>query len=216
MDMKKISRVLFIGDSITDCGRSRTDLTDLGPGYPKYVAAGWRAACPHGAPAFVNSGVSGDRTKSLLARYDTDFLPVKPDFISILIGINDAWRAFDSNDPTTCEQYAANYRELYLRLRRDFPKAFIMAMEPYLLPTDPKKAVWHPDLDPKIQAARALASEFADAYLPLDGWLFSLTVGSDITSAMLSADGVHPTEFGHRYIAAHYLDAIGFDGSVVL
>ena len=62
-------RILFQGDSITDAGRSREDLTDLGPGYPRYAAALLRERHPDREWTFINRGVSGNRTGDLLARW---------------------------------------------------------------------------------------------------------------------------------------------------
>ncbi|MDR1904210.1 MAG: GDSL-type esterase/lipase family protein, partial [Treponema sp.] len=134
--------VLFQGDSITDCGRSRTDGSDLGEGYPAKIAGLWRNLFPASPPQFLNRGVSGDRAKNLLERYDADIKALKPDLVSILIGINDTWRRYDSNDPTSSEKYEEQYRLLLQKLKRDLPSAAIVIIEPFLLNSDPAKAVW--------------------------------------------------------------------------
>lgn len=200
-------RVLFQGDSITDCDRDRTT-NDLGPGYPAKVAEVYRCLYPGSGAQFINRGVSGNRSRDLLARYEEDFLAVKPDFISILIGINDTWRGYDSADPTSAEAYEKNYRTLLEWLRRDLPQAKLMVIEPFLIPTDSQKDCWHEDLDPKIQAARKLAREYADYFLPMDG-LFQRMIVKGAGPQELSADGVHPTEAGHAAIAAEYLRLLG-------
>ncbi|MDR3248039.1 MAG: GDSL-type esterase/lipase family protein, partial [Treponema sp.] len=84
--------VLFQGDSITDCGRSRTDDGNLGAGYPAKIAEIWRSRFPGSKLKFLNRGVSGDRAVNLLERYDADFKAPKPALVSILIGVNDTWR----------------------------------------------------------------------------------------------------------------------------
>ena len=200
-------RVLFQGDSITDCGRIR-ETDDLGAGYPEKVARMYRCLYPGSGTQFINRGVSGNRSCDLLKRYEEDFLAVRPDFISVLIGINDTWRGYDSADPTSAEQYESNYRTLLERLRRDLPQAKLMIIEPFLIPTDPEKECWHTDLDPKIQAARRLAREYADYFLPMDGLFQSRIVGG-ASPAELSEDGVHPTEAGHAVIAQAYLRLLG-------
>jgi lysophospholipase L1-like esterase len=202
------SLVLFQGDSITDCGRLRADGSNLGDGYPARVAALWQNLFPGSPPAFLNRGVSGDRTHNLLERYDTDFKALKPDLVSILIGINDTWRRYDSNDPSTTETYEANYRALLTKLKTDLPEAVIVIIEPFLLNTDPAKAVWREDLDPKIHAARRLAREFADVFIPMDG-LFTRYAVEGAADADMSADGVHPTPQGHAIIAAEWHLAVG-------
>ena len=199
--------VLFQGDSITDCDRDRTT-NDLGPGYPAKVAEVYRCLNPGSGAEFINRGISGNRSCDLLARYEEDFLAVKPDFISILIGINDTWRGYDSADPPSAEAYEKNYRTLLEWIRRDLPQTKLMVIEPFLIPTDPQKDCWHEDLDPKIQAARKLAREYADFFLPMDG-LFQRTIVKGARPEELSADGVHPTEKGHAVIASEYLKLLG-------
>lgn len=190
-------QILFVGDSITDCSRNREDIHDLGPGYPSYTAKFLKEA-GYTQTEFINKGISGDRAKSLVARYDVDFKPFNPDYITVMIGINDTWRRYDSNDPTSCEAFYASYRELMLRFKHDFPAAKIIVIEPYLLESDPSK-LWREDFDPRLGMVRKIAREFADAFLPLDGYLVSLVV-SGIDDKALSADGVHPTPTGHEYI----------------
>jgi lysophospholipase L1-like esterase len=200
--------VLFQGDSITDCGRVKSDGSSLGNGYPAIIANLWRNLFPGSEVTFLNRGVSGDRTKNLLERYDTDFKALKPDLVSILIGINDTWRRYDSQDPTSAEKYEENYRHLLKNLKNDLPGAAIIIIEPFLLNSDPGKALWREDLDPKIQSARRLAKEFADVFIPMDG-IFTRRAVEGIREAEMSADGVHPTVRGHSIIAAEWLKALG-------
>jgi len=198
-------KILFQGDSVTDAGRSREDPHLLGNGYPKYVAELLRQRWPDTTFEFLNYGVSGNRTRDLLERWQTDCIDPQPDVVSILIGINDTWRAFDQNDPTTVEQYESNYRSLMQQIK-DHTDAKILMLEPFLIPADDVKANWRPDLDPKIHAARRLAREFADAYIPLDGLFAAACVNRD--PAYWAADGVHPTAEGHLFIAGHYVDVM--------
>jgi lysophospholipase L1-like esterase len=200
--------VLFQGDSITDCGRSRTDGNSLGEGYPAKIAGLWRNLFPASALKFLNRGVSGDRAVNLVERYDADIKALKPDLVSVLIGIHDTWRRYDANDPTSAEKYGENYRILLENLKRDLPSAFIVIIEPFLLDSDPAKAVWREDLDPKIHAARRLAREFADVFIPMDG-LFARYAAEGVKDADMSADGVHPTARGHGIIAAEWSKALG-------
>jgi lysophospholipase L1-like esterase len=205
---KKGQTVLFQGDSVTDAGRDYTDPGSLGPGYASKIAQIYSALFPGNGVTFINRGVSGNRSRDLLTRYDKDFKEVCPDFISILIGINDTWRRFDRDDPTTSQQFEANYRELLTRCKTDLPQAKIMLIEPFVLPTLPDRAAWRVDLDPKIHVVRELASEFADYYLPLDGIFASLAV-RQYTCAEITEDGVHPTQTGHGIIAYEYLKLLG-------
>ncbi|GHV68777.1 lipase [Spirochaetia bacterium] len=202
-----IKTVLFQGDSITDCGRDYQNKDSLGAGYPAKIAGIWENIFPEKKLTFINRGISGNRAIDLLGRYETDFKALRPDLVSILIGINDTWRRYDSGDPTTAADFEKNYRTLLENLKRDLPKAIIVIMEPFLLETTPPKD-WREDLDPKIQAVRNLAKEYADVFVPLDG-IFTRYAVEGLDEAAMAADGVHPTPTGHGIIALQWLKALG-------
>lgn len=204
---KKGQVVLFQGDSITDCGRDREDITSLSEGYPGMVAKMYNLLFPDNGVTFINKGISGNRAKDLLERYDVDFKDINPDFISIMIGINDTWRKYDSNDPTSAEEFEDNYRKLLKMIKADMPNCKIMIMEPYVLNSLPDRAAWREDLNPKILAVRKLAKEYADYYLPLDG-LFAKAEVEQYTCQQISPDGVHPGPIGHSMIAEEYIKAL--------
>ncbi|NMA47533.1 MAG: SGNH/GDSL hydrolase family protein [Lentisphaerae bacterium] len=198
--------VLFQGDSVTDCGRSRENDMMLGGGYAAQIAARFTAAYPEKGVRFLNRGISGNRSKDLVARWQQDCIDLKPDWVSILIGINDTWRRYDREDPTSVEDYAANCRE-FLRLTRENTKARIILLEPFVLPYPEDRKAWRVDLDPKINALRLLALEFKAIYVPLDGIMAAAACRA--CPALWAADGVHPTQAGHALIARHWLKALG-------
>lgn len=198
-------RILFQGDSITDAGRDRSDPHHLGDGYPRFVAEELRRRFPETEFEFVNFGISGNRTWDLLERWDTDCTDWQPDILSIMIGINDTWRRYDSHLITTTEEYEDNYRRL-LQAVKEKTNAKIVMFEPFLLPVIPEWARWREDLNPKIDAARRLAREFADVYIPLDGIFAAACVGHEPSE--FSPDGVHPNEEGAKRIATLYADAV--------
>jgi len=204
---KKGQIVLFQGDSITDCGRDRDDSNSLSEGYPGIVAKMYNLLFPDNGVTFVNKGISGNRAKDLLERYEVDFKEINPDFISIMIGINDTWRKYDGNDPTSSECFEEYYSELLKKIKIDLPNCKIMIIEPYVLNSLPDRAAWREDLNPKILVARKLAKEFADYYLPLDG-LFAKAEVEQYTCQQITEDGVHPSAIGHSIIAEEYLKAL--------
>lgn len=201
IDLKKGTRILFNGDSITDCGRDRSDFHGLS-GYTALIA---ERLSPLGAEVF-NRGVSGDRSSDLLARVKQDLTDTEPDVVSFLIGVNDTWRRYDSGMATTAKEFENNFRGI-LNITKDFG-ASIIILEPFLLPVDPHKAVFREDLDFKIDVARSLAREYADAYVPLDG-LFAEAI-LKTNPVLFSQDGVHPTELGNLKIAEWWLQRFNF------
>ncbi len=202
--IKKDSIILFQGDSVTDAGRSREE-EDLGAGYPQKVGQYLSSFCADLNARVINRGISGDRVKDLQERWKEDCTDLKPDVVNILIGINDCWRKFDSNDPTDVEDFEAGYRDILTQTKAT--GVLITIMEPFVLPYPADRLAWREDLDPKIQAVRRLAREFGAVYIPLDGLL-----AESITTRepqYYSADGVHPTDAGHAFIARAWLKAVG-------
>lgn len=199
-----IMKILFQGDSITDAGRNREDCHDLGNGYPKFAAENIREAFPDVDIEFVNLGISGNQTKDLVDRLESDFVDVQPDIVSILIGVNDTWHHAADRSWLSNEKFEENYRTV-LEAIKTRTNAKILIIEPFLIPIE-DKLYFREDLDPKIQIVRKLAREYADAYLPIDGLLAAGYIGTEPT--VYAADGVHPTEEGARFIADYYLEAV--------
>jgi len=198
--------VLFQGDSITDAGRDRRVADSLGAGYAMMTAGWFMASHPSMCVRFMNLGVSGDRVKDLQARWQADCLGLRPTVVSILVGINDVWRRYDSGDPTPVEAFRAGYRDLLTRTRAG-PDARIVLLEPFLLHAKPGQERWREDLDPKIEAVRGLAAETGAMLVPLDR-LFAEACRHQ-PPAFWAADGVHPTPAGHALIARAWLEAMG-------
>jgi acyl-CoA thioesterase I len=194
--------VLFQGDSVTDVGRIREDINDLGHGYPMMIASWFSALYPEKDVTFLNKGIGGDRLKDLKARWEEDCLQLQPTIVSILIGINDCWRRYDSNDPTTVEEFAANYISILSKLTETLnPK--IILFEPFLLPVPEDRKKWRQDLDPKINIVRELARQYKTLLVPLDGIFNSAATLKD--PSFWAPDGVHPSSAGHALIAKEWL-----------
>jgi acyl-CoA thioesterase I len=199
--------VLFQGDSITDAGRSRENDRELGVGYPALIAAWFSALYPQRQVRFLNRGISGNRAGDLRSRWQQDCLDLKPTWLSILIGINDTWRRFDGNDPTSVEIYEENFHAILASTRAKMPDTRLVICEPFLLPIPADRIAWRVDLDPKIAAARRLACEFNAIYIPLDG-IFAAASAAKGSPAFWAEDGVHPTPAGHALIAQTWLKAV--------
>jgi len=197
--------VLFQGDSITDAGRDREAPDSLGNGYAMMAASWFSAKYPERNVRFINRGISGNRSRDLVARWQEDCLDLKPTWVSIMIGINDTWRRYDSNDATPVEDYERNYDNILTQVR-DNLGARIIIIEPFLLPTPPDRVGWREDLDPKIDAARRLARKYEALYVPMDGIFAAAAARRE--PAFWAPDGVHPTPAGHALIARSWLTAV--------
>lgn len=187
--------IVFAGDSVTDADR-RTDPSGLGDGYVRLLAENSALA----AARVVNAGVAGNRTRDLRARWQADVAVHAPAVISILIGVNDMWRRFDADDPTTSADFERDYRAILDAAG----SARLVLIEPFLLPVREEQTTWRADLEEKIAVVDALASEFGAVLIRADR---ELRARGD--NAGLAADGVHPTPAGHRALAELWLAGAG-------
>ncbi len=200
--------VLFQGDSITDHGRDRSDPACVGTGYAM-IASAWFTAChPELGVQFANRGVSGDQTSHLLERWQEDCIDLVPDWISILIGINDSWCTL-GDDPRarTIQDFEADYVALLEMTRQQLPGTGIIICEPFLLDIANLDPRFRLAVDPRIHIARRLAREYADVYVPFDG-LFQAACMHQAPE-FWAEDAVHPSKSGHALMARAWLQAVG-------
>ena len=200
--MKRI-KLLFQGDSITDAGRNRDDIHDLGRGYPKYAAEFLKQQNPDTEFEFIDLGISGNQTKDLVARLESDFIDVQPDIVSVMIGINDVWH-YAGKGWLETELFEERFRTVLTALKEK-THAKIMIIEPFLVPGT-EKDWFREDLWKKIEVVRKLAREYADVFLPTDGLLQAAFIGDDPLT--YAADGVHPTAKGAEFIGKLYADYV--------
>jgi len=192
-------KLLFFGDSVTDCGCSRKteEFGEYGIGYVRRLAE----LLPE--QTVINSGISGNRIRDLLNRRERDCFAHNPDVVTILIGINDVWRQFDSNDPVDPAAFRAGYRKLIEDTKARLPEARIILMEPFLLPIPEDRREWRPFMDALILAVRDLALEFSLQLVPLDGLMLAAASVNGLDT--IAQDGVHPTPKGHEVIAQTWI-----------
>ena len=204
IDLTPGMKILFQGDSITDAGRRATG-HGLGQGYAAIASSLMSATYPGLKLEFVNRGISGNRVRDLERRWTEDCVALKPDLVSIMIGVNETLRRHDSNDPTSTDDYEAAYRRILQRVKQELGAKVVM-LEPFLVLSPDDRAEWRGDLDPKIQAVRRLAREFADAFVPLDGVFAAAALRTG--PEHWAPDGVHPTPAGHGLIATEWLRVV--------
>jgi lysophospholipase L1-like esterase len=212
------SKFLFIGDSITDAGRNRPvaeGLFDpLGKGYVAQVNALLNAAYPDRPIRVTNTGCSGNTVRDLKARWQTDVLDLKPDWLSIMIGTNDVWRQFDlplfPEAAVSPEEYEQTLDALVGATKPQL-KGLVLLTPFYLEPQ-------------QSDAMRARMDEYGRIVLAVAKKHGAIGVDTQAAfdralkhqhSSCLSWDRVHPNSIGHMIIARAVLDAIGFVWSPV-
>ncbi|HUU22216.1 MAG TPA: SGNH/GDSL hydrolase family protein [Phycisphaerae bacterium] len=207
--------VVFIGDSITDCGRQGA-AAPYGGGYVQFAIDLIQARYPQRAVRFHNAGVDGHATSDLEARWADDVLARRPDWLSVLVGINDCHRflfsAESQKDPIPVEEYRRTYAVLLARTRSEVPAVRFCLMDPFYVAADADPNTCQGKvlaaLPAYIQVVRELAEEFGALHVPLhDLFQNQLTYRSAET---LAGDAVHPTRAGHLLIAQAWLAAMGW------
>lgn len=207
------SKLVMLGDSVTDgerrrpVGEGRGD--DIGRSYVALVDALLTAACPERRIRVVNMGVAGDTSRSLLARFETDALALGPDWVSIMIGINDVWRQFDA--PLRPElhvypdEYESNLRRMLELCRGEVRRTAVLT--PFFMERrieDEMRAT----LEAYIGISKRLAVEYGALIVDVQAaYEESLTHMHPMNIAW---DRVHPNTTGHMIIARAFLKAVGF------
>ncbi|MFX3635776.1 MAG: SGNH/GDSL hydrolase family protein [Candidatus Pristimantibacillus sp.] len=200
--------VLFQGDSITDGARARNDDPNhiLGHSYAYIVAARLGYELGEKKPHFINRGVSGDRVSDLYARWNEDAISLKPDLISLLIGVNDAWRIMSNQPSGATDRFERAYRHLLEETKEVLPETGLVLCEPFILNTGATAERWEDwsELVGRYQeTVRQLATEFDAVFVPLQA-AFN-TACTKAEASYWIWDGVHPTAAGHELIAKEWL-----------
>ncbi len=204
--------ILFQGDSITDAGRNKKEslpnnAAALGRGYPAMVAGELLGTNPAGSFSIYNRGISGNKVPDLKARWQKDCYDVKPDILSVLIGVNDIWHKLNGNYAGTVETYETGYRELLKETQEKLPKTKIIICEPFVLRCGAVRENWFPEFDQRQAVARKLTDEFKLTFVPFQNMFDK---AAKVTGPEFWArDGVHPSVAGHMLMAHTWIEAAG-------
>jgi len=197
--------VLFQGDSITDWGRDKSNNTpntssSLGSGYVLATASGLLREYAGLNLQVYNKGISGNKVFQLIDRWDADTLAIKPNVLSIMVGVNDYWHTVTSGYKGTIETYKNDYIKLLTLTKQALPNVRLIIGEPFAIKG--VKAVddsWYPAFDLYRQAARDVAGQFGASFIPYQA-IFD-KAQEQAPAAYWSIDGVHPTVAGTGLMA---------------
>lgn len=209
----KNDKLLMIGDSITDCGRSRPIGEGLGvalgQGYVLIMDALLQTFYPELAIRVVNMGTSGDQVRHLEARWKSDVLDQRPDWLSVMIGINDVWRRFDSpfrtENHVPLDEFEAKLEALVASTKASV-KGFIL-MTPYFIETNRNDAM-RAAMDEYGAAVRRIADKHGAIFVDTQSAFEAILAHTHPMS--LAWDRIHPGATGHAVLARVFLDAVGF------
>ena len=203
---KPNQKILFIGDSITDCDR-RGSAPPLGDGYVSMLYNFLQARYPELHLSIVNRGVSGDTTRELHARWQRDVIDEHPDWLSVGIGINDVWRSFgdDPRSAVPIDEYESTLRLLLDRALATTGAGLLM-MEPYMIEPDPSQPMRR-KMDLFRARFDAIATDYKAILVPTQA-AFDTVPPAHKTRAV-GRRKIHPNPPGHAVIALAFLKALG-------
>ena len=206
--------ILFQGDSITDGNRGRNADPNhiLGHGYQFSIGSRIGADYPEKKYFFYNRGISGNKVTDLEKRWQADTLDLKPDLLSILIGVNDSSSTifhWGGGSGVSIEEYEKTYSGLLDQTKAAFPDILFVLCEPFILPVGKVKENWdayHADIVQRQAVVRKLASKYEAVFV---GFQEVFDKACDKAAADYWIwDGVHPTVAGHELMAREWLKQV--------
>lgn len=212
MSIPKGTTILFQGDSITDAGRNRGDYyanhgSGMGQGYVRQIATKLLGEHPSKALKIYNRGISGHKVYQLRARWEEDCLQLKPDVLSILIGVNDFWHTLSFNYEGTAKIYEDDFTALMDKTKKQLPDVKLIIGEPFVLHngTSIRADKWRGAFEAYQAAAKQVADKFDGVFIPYQK-IFTDALKTAPT-AYWCPDGVHPSMAGNYLMAQAWLKA---------
>lgn len=216
MNLPAPSRLVFIGDSITDAGRDQTSGEPspwsanfgLGTGYVSLVWAWLVAAYPEKRIRLYNKGVSGNNVRDLEARWEADVTGLEPDVLCVMIGINDVWRQFDvpmrPDHQVQPDVYRATLERVLARTRPKLKQLYLAS--PYYIEPNRDEPM-RKRMDEYGQIVKELAASHGAVFIDVQAAFDAALEHVHPTS--LGWDRIHPGAHGHMIIARAFLKAFG-------
>lgn len=208
------STLLMMGDSITDCERARPlgegkSPGGWGAGYVSFINALLGAGHPEQRIRVINMGNSGDTVLHLQRRWQTDVLDLAPDWLSVMIGINDVWRQYDQplhpDTHVSITQYEETLDALLTRTRPALKGLVLIG--PYVLERD-RQDPWRAQSDAYTQVVKQAAARHQALFVDSQAALDPLLQHQHATA--LAWDRIHLMPAGHAVLARQFLKAIGY------
>ncbi len=208
--LKKDSKVLFIGDSITDVkfnskNRFKFKVKEI---YATQLKKKFKA---YSKDIKVEiKGIASNRTYHVYDRLTRDCIDLKPDIIIMLIGVNDAWENYGpENYPPLLRPLEPHMREIYRRINAELPNTRVLYLMPFLIDAVEEKLPFHKTLDEFRELLKNLALENGAVIVDLQEVFYEAQKNNSPVS--LAVDGIHPTTLGHKIIAEAIEAAIEFE-----
>ena len=207
-------RIVFAGDSVTDMGSKNPVgeglFDNLGKGYVRMIENLLVTCYPEVSLRITNSGISGNTSRDLLARFDRDVVSLHPDWVSICIGINDVWRQFDvpafTDWAVSPEEYEKNVEEMILSVKDRVKGIFLLT--PYYIEAN-REDFMRARMDEYVAICKRLAEKHGCTFIDLQKLFEDFCKIRH--SSLLAWDRVHPNQMGATIIAREFLRHCDFD-----
>ena len=216
MIFSNYDRIVFAGDSVTDMGSENPVgeglFDNVGRGYVRVIENMLATYYPEVFVRVTNSGISGNTSRDLLARYDRDVVALEPDWVSICIGINDVWRQFDcpamQKDHVGLEEYESNIEEMILRVKDKVKGIFILS--PYII--EPlREDMMRARIDEYVAVCKKLAEKHGCRFVDFQQMYEDYCKIRH--SSYIAWDRIHPNQVGATLMAKEFLKQCEFDYS---
>ncbi|WP_169082181.1 SGNH/GDSL hydrolase family protein [Paenibacillus sp. PL91] len=214
MKLEKGQRLVMIGDSITDCERKfpygEGLFQGVGKGYVALVDAMLQAAYPELSIRVTNMGIGGNTIRDLKARWQSDVLELKPDWLTVMIGINDVWRHFDQpaipESHLSLKEYEQTLEEVVKSVLPGLQGLVIMT--PFYLEPNTQDRM-RKRMDEFGRAAGRVAERCGALFVDTQAVFAPML--EHVHPTAIASDRVHPSMTGHMLLARAFLQTIGFD-----
>ena len=214
MIFSNMDRIVFAGDSVTDMdsiqpvGEGRGDC--MGQGYVRIINSMLGACYPEIKVRVTNSGISGNTSRDLLARFDRDVVDLNPDWVSICIGINDVWRQFDlpalPDTHVLPEEYERNVEEMILKVKGKVKGIFILS--PYIMEPS-SEDMMRARMNEYVAISEKLAQKHGCTFVDFQKLYEDYCKIRH--SSYIAWDRIHPNQIGAMLMAKEFLKHCDFD-----
>ena len=210
MIFENMDRIVFAGDSVTDMESAQPVgeglFDNLGKSYVRVIDNMLATYYPDVFLRVTNSGISGNTSRDLIARFDRDVVDLNPDWVSICIGINDVWRQFDSPALTDqCvlpDEYEKNVENMILKVRGKVKGIFVLS--PYIIEPNTEDMM-RKRMDEYIKICKELADKHKCIFVN-----FQEMYSKYCKIRHSSYIAIHPNQVGATLMAREFLKKCDF------
>ncbi|MCD7796377.1 MAG: GDSL-type esterase/lipase family protein [Clostridiales bacterium] len=200
ISIKSDSRILFLGDSITDIKFNRRFNHSLHGKNIYTLQLSSKLKKKSKDLKFFYRGIASNRTYHLYDRLTKDCINLKPDAVIMLIGVNDAWEHYVPEQyPPLKRPMQPHIDKIYRRLKTELDDVIIISLLPFMIDSVEEKLPFHKILDEYRDTLRKTALKNGAYVIDLKAEFN--TAQKSIQPCKLAADGIYPTFLGHKVIA---------------